>query len=199
MRKGIMMRLVLLLWLLAAGLATAPAFAQVYRWTDERGSVNYGSKPPPNARNVSVMREDEGRVSTVPGVPPELVSSQQERADQRRIDRLERDLDAQRRANRAQSGSAGGSSLEYQAWREQCLAERRVDCDDPNRGWVNSPGWVPGYPIYPVPPVARPPIVNRPVPPVQQQPWPQGNAVVPSPPQSPGPRISGRPGAAVPQ
>jgi hypothetical protein len=195
MRKSAMLR-GLLVPCVVAWLAAAPAaWAQVYKWTDERGSVNYGNKPPPNARNVTLVREDDGRVSTVPGLSPEVMESQQNRADQRRIDRLERDLEAQRRANRAT-----GSGAEYQAWREQCLAERRVDCDDPNRGVIYTPGYVPGYPVYPVPPIARPPI-NRPVPvpPQQQQPWPQGNAVVPSPPQPPGPRISGRPGAAVPQ
>lgn len=195
MRQANMLRR-LLVPCVVAWLAGAPAaWAQVYKWTDERGSVNYGNKPPPNARNVTLVREDDGRVSTVPGLSPEAMESQQNRADQRRIDRLERDLEAQRRANRA-----AGSGAEYQAWRDQCLAERRVDCDDPNRGVIYTPGYVPGYPVYPVPPIARPPI-NRPVPvpPQQQQPWPQGNAVVPSPPQSPGPRISGRPGSAVPQ
>jgi hypothetical protein len=180
MRKASMNRVVPIALLLAAGLAAAPlAVAQVYKWTDERGSVNYGNKPPPNARNVTLVREDDGRVSTVPGLVPDAVTTT---PDQRRIDRLERELDAERRANR----SAQGDALSYQAWREQCLAERRVDCDDPNRGstWVPGPGFVPGYPVYPVPPIARPPI-NRPVPvpPQQQQPWPApGGPVVVSPP-----------------
>lgn len=177
MRKAAMSRAVLVPLLLALGLAAAPhATAQVYKWTDERGGVHYGNKPPPNARNVSPMSMDNGRVSVVPGITPETVNTT---SDQRRIDRLERELDAERRVNRA----AQGGTLSYQAWREQCLAERRVDCDDPNRGTA----WVPDYgvvPVYPVPPVVRPPI-NRPVPvpPQQQQPWPApGGPVVVSPP-----------------
>jgi len=180
-RKASMHRHSVPLLLFAAWLAWAPAAsAQVYRWTDERGSVNYGNKPPQNARNVSVVREDSGRVSTIPGMSPETVEAERDRLDRRRADRLERDLEAERRANRAASGGS-----DYQSWREQCLAERRVDCDDPNRGaFVPGYGWgAPGYPVYPVPPIARPPGAGRPLPPQQQQPWPApGGAVVQSPP-----------------
>ncbi len=184
MRKRFMSRAcVSLLAAVACLAATAPASGQVYRWTDERGVVNYGNKPPPNARNVAPMREDSGRVSTIPGMSPETVEAERERLDQRRADRLQRELDAERRANRA-ANTGGG---DFQSWREQCLAERRVDCDDPNRGaFVPGPVWAtPGYPVYPVPPIARPPGPVRPfpVPPQQQQPWPApGGPVVQSPP-----------------
>jgi hypothetical protein len=179
---------------------TAPASGQVYRWTDERGVVNYGNKPPPNARNVAPMREDDGRVSTIPGMSPQTVEAERDRLERRRADQLQRDLEAERRASRAASG--GGS--DFQAWREQCLAERRVDCDDPNRGaFVPGPGWAsPGYPVYPVPPIARPPGPGRPwpVPPQQQQPWPApGGPVVQSPPVRRDPLIRGDPGQAIPR
>ena len=181
--------------LVTAFLATAAgvASAQVYRWTDERGGINYGSKPPANARNVVRMNEDDGRVSTMPSsVPPEVIDSTRTRAEQRRADQLQRDLDAERRANRSAYGA--NTAADYQAWLEACRAERRVDCDDPNRGSAYIPGYAYGGPVYVAPPVVRPPGVRpprpQPIPPVQQQPWPQGQAVVPSPPTGPGPRMA---------
>jgi hypothetical protein len=146
------------------------------------------------------MNEDEGRVSTMPSVPPEVIDSTRARGEQRRADQLQRDLDAERRANR--SGSNFGTTADYQAWLDACRAERRVDCDDPGRGAAYNPGYAYGGPVYNYPPVVRPPGLRplpHPIPPVQQQPWPQGNAVVPSPPTGPNPRISGPPGRAIPQ
>lgn len=164
--------------------ATLPAVAeaQVYRWTDERGGVNYGSKPPPSARNVTRLNEDSGNVSTVPGIPREEVDAMRDRAQQQRADRLERELDAERRANRAASGT-----FDERAWIERCRAERRVDCDDPSRGYLYDPGFA-FYPQVVRPPRPLPP---RPLPPQQQQPWPApGGAVVPSPRPTPGPRLN---------
>lgn len=191
-------RSVPLMLLAACMAATTPAAAQVYRWTDERGIVNYGNKPPPNARNVATMREDDGRVSTIPGMSPEAVEAERDRFERRRADQLQRDLEAERRAARA-----GGGGFDFQAWREQCLAERRVDCDDPDRGaFVPGPVWAaPGYPVYPVPPIARPPGPVRPWPvPPQQRPWPSpGGPVVQSPPVRRDPTIRGEPGQAIPR
>lgn len=183
--------------LAAALLAAAPAAsAQVYRWIDERGGVNYGNKPPPNARNVTPMNESDGKVSTVPGMTPQQIEASRDRADQRRMDRLERELEIERRTNRANRAQGG----DMQSWLEQCRAERRVDCDDMARGTL-SPGYAWGGPAWVAPPVVRPPIINRPVPlpPQQQQPWPQGPAVVPSPRTGPGPRVGGEPGSAIPR
>ncbi len=202
MRKGLMNARSLPRWGLAAGLAavllawTPFASAQVYRWIDERGGVNYGNKPPANARNVTVMNESDGKVSTVPGLTPQQLEAGRERADQRRMDRLERELEIERRANRVNRSQSG----DYQSWLEQCRAERRVDCDDPSRGAI-APGYAWGGPAWVAPPVVRPPLPPRPVPvpPQQQQPWPQGPAVVPSPRTGPGPRVGGEPGSAIPR
>ncbi len=197
MRKAVMNHRTIRLTIVTACLAAASglASAQVYRWTDERGGINYGSKPPAGARNIVKMNDDEGRVSTMPSVPPEVIDSTRARADQRRADQLQRDLDAERRANRSGYGGANTAS-DYQAWLEACRAERRVDCDNPDRGAAYVPGYAYGSPVYVAPPVVRPPGVRplpQPIPPVQQQrPWPQGQAVVPSPPTGPGPREAPR-------
>lgn len=190
MRKVLMERFLAVVLLLGVLAVPPDAEAQVYRWTDDRGGVNYGSKPPPGARNVSRLDEDRGNVSTVPGIPREEVDAMRDRAQQQRADRLERELEAERRANRA----APGPGFDERAWIERCRAERRVDCDDPSRGSLYDPGFA----FYP--PVVRPPrpIPPRPLPPQQQLPWPSpGGAVVPSPRPDPGPRIRG-PATAVP-
>ncbi len=196
MRKAVMNHRTVRLILVTACLAAASglASAQVYRWTDERGSINYGSKPPAGARNVVKMNDDDGRVSTMPSVPPETIDATRARAEQRRADQLQRDLDAERRANRQAYGGAN-TAADYQAWLEACRAERRVDCDNPDRGTAYVPGYAYGGPVYVAPPVVRPPVrpLPQPIPPVQQQrPWPQGQAVVPSPPTGPGPREAPR-------
>ena len=191
MRNCFMTRLPFLSALLAT-LMVLPlaAEAQVYRWTDERGRVTYGSKAPPGARNVTRLNEDGGNVSTVPGVPPEQLEAMRERSQQQRADRLERELDAERRASRA----GAGENFDQRAWLERCRAERRVDCDDPTRGAYFDPGFA-----Y-FPPVVRPPrpLPIRPVPPQQQLPWPSpGGPVVVSPPTGPGPRLTPPPNTVL--
>jgi len=107
--------------------------------------------PPANARSVEKI--DESRVSTVPGLKPEEVQAGENRALQQKADQLERDLEAQRRATADAQARAAADAQ----WRERCLADRRVDCDDPSRGAL-------GYDPY-APPVVRPPPPPRPRPP----------------------------------
>ena len=151
--------------LLVAGALAFPVAAQLYKWTDETGTTNYGSKPPANARNVQKLDDSKSRVSTVPGMKPEEIRAEQDRALQQKADGLERDLAAQRRntAN-AQSGVAADPQ-----WRQRCLDDRRVDCDDPTRGTFDyglEPTGYPYYPTRPVQPIAPPvrPPVARPTP-----------------------------------
>ena len=49
--------------LLLATLAMAPAYAQTYKWTDERGVVNYSNVPPASPKAKAAPIED--RVSVV--------------------------------------------------------------------------------------------------------------------------------------
>ena len=180
---------------LVAALAAFPliAVAQVYKWTDAQGRVSYGNNPPPGARNVTRVDEDSGRVTTVPGMPREQIDAQRERATQQRADDLQRQLDAQRRAGQAQTPAPVDQAAAYQRWREQCLAERRVDCDDPSRGAMYDSGGTAWYPTQPYPPVVRPPIARPPNFNVPQQPvqtWPNNpnGPVVASPPAKQDPR-----------
>lgn len=77
-----------------------PAGAQLYRWVDERGVVNYGDTPPANARQVTPLNPDKSGVSVVPGLSREEMDRAKKSAEQARIERLEREVDALREQNR---------------------------------------------------------------------------------------------------
>jgi len=78
---------------LAAPLA---AQAEIYRWIDDRGVINYSSTRPEGVKKVTQIAEDSGRVSTVPGISQELIARQRELELEARIQRLERELYEQR-------------------------------------------------------------------------------------------------------
>jgi hypothetical protein len=107
---------------IACALATAvPASAQVYRWVDDRGVINYASKPPDGRAAVRIDQQ-ESRISVIP---------------------------AAARASRASpaatlppvsagfpgpvdQATVGSLQPRYPDWRSRCIAERRVDCDYPS-------------------------------------------------------------------
>jgi len=111
-------------------LAPAPSGAQVYKWVDDKGVVNYSSQPPadrksalldPNSVSVSTYAPDEKLTRTAQTMP-----SVNERALAERIASLERKLDAER-YSRQVLADAQARSMERRF--EQCLRDRRVDCD----------------------------------------------------------------------
>jgi hypothetical protein len=144
--------------LLAAALALAPAaHADVYKWVDEKGVVNYSSSAPEKRKSVK-LDEDNGRVSTIQSdYARDDVTTQRERALQQRVARLEQEAALSRQTAAQQEAVAQEA---YRQWREQCFAQRRVDCDDPYAS-AYEPGYVSPYPIYR--PGVRPP-QSRPVP-----------------------------------
>jgi hypothetical protein len=94
----------IVLW--AALLATPPAvLAQLYKWVDSDGVVNYGDSPPSDARNVKAVGPVS--LSVVPGVPKEQMDAMRERDEQRRMAQLQRDEleDARARAKAEASPS----------------------------------------------------------------------------------------------
>ena len=70
----------------------AGAHAEIYKWIDEKGVVNYGSKPPEGARKLKQLDENAARVSTIPAPPRAQVQRERELALEARIERLEREL-----------------------------------------------------------------------------------------------------------
>ena len=106
----------ILLSLLTASLLAAPAPvpAQLYKWLDADGVVNYGDLPPPNAKNVQAVGP--ASLSVVPGVPKEQMDAMRERDEQRRQAALK--LEADEARARASARAAGGVPSELQSYEE---------------------------------------------------------------------------------
>jgi hypothetical protein len=85
-------------WLLLPALLamSAASPAQVYKWVDDKGVVNYGDKPPARGKPAQPLAENGGSVSVVPGIPREELERQRERDTQQRLRELEREVDALR-------------------------------------------------------------------------------------------------------
>lgn len=82
-----------LLFAVLLGLALAPASAaELYKWVDEHGVVNYGDAPPAGARQVRALDEDRSSLSIVPGLSPEELERQRKSLEQARSERLQREL-----------------------------------------------------------------------------------------------------------
>jgi hypothetical protein len=77
------------------------AHAELYKWVDERGVVNYGNKRPEGVKHVRQLDESEGRVSTIPAPPAAERQRQRELALAARVERLERELEALERTRAA--------------------------------------------------------------------------------------------------
>lgn len=84
-------------WIACALALAAPVAAQaeLYRWVDDRGVVNYSNIRPEGVRKVTQVEED-SRVSTVPGPSPEQLAWQRQLELEQRLARLERELAEQR-------------------------------------------------------------------------------------------------------
>lgn len=124
-----MRRFILSSALAYAFLAAAPSSAQVYKWVDDKGVVNYSAEAPAD-RTSTLLDPKSARVSTYATDPQKQpatrLASANESALSEKIDRLERKLDAERYARSlsdAQIRTAADSRY------EQCLRDRRVDCD----------------------------------------------------------------------
>src|SRR5574338_1000949 len=135
---------------LAAGMLSAlvapPAEAQVYKWVDEKGVVNYGSEPPPG-RPVKELPKDGSGISVVPAPPPPPPSAPRSRTDER-IERLEEALAAERAARAAEEQAAEDK---LRAAIAECERNHGIDCAQNPYQYAESYG---GYVHYP--PVRRP-------------------------------------------
>jgi hypothetical protein len=117
--------------LLAAGacatFAAAPAWAQIYKWVDNHGVVNYSNKPPTN-RKAKELDLSTIRVSVYPAEKPGQRAAEAAKSDvaalSDKIDRLQHQLEAERQARQYAAADTRAAQVAY----DQCLAERRVDC-----------------------------------------------------------------------
>jgi hypothetical protein len=148
--------------LLCMLLGTAsPAMAgTVYKWTDQRGVVNYSTAPPPEAQRM-VTVDTTPAVATAGGANDEDARAWREQRarelarDKREVEamRQKREADQARQDQYRQQLTLAGqyASTEEERRRqarEQCLRERRVDCDSPASQVYN--------PYYPTQIIARP-------------------------------------------
>jgi hypothetical protein len=101
---------------LIAGLLAAPlpVMAQLYKWLDADGVVNYGDLPPPDAKQVQAVGPTS--LSVIPGVSKEQMDAMRERDEQRRQAALQRDADEARA--RASARAASGVPSELQSYDE---------------------------------------------------------------------------------
>lgn len=121
---------------LMAVLIAAPATAQVYKWVDEKGVTNYASTAPSPSQAAKKLGTIAERISvytpdTAVARALDAGARRNEGILSRSIDRLERQLEAERQARQyAAAAEARASQAAY----DQCVAERHVDCDD-SRGY----------------------------------------------------------------
>ncbi len=113
------MRPIRIAFVVCALAAAVPASAQVYRWVDDRGVVNYASKPPGDGRSAVRIDHQESRISVVPAarassapLPSTATLPRAQQAFPGMVDQT----------------TLGALSPDV---RLRCIAERRVDCDSP--------------------------------------------------------------------
>ena len=148
------------------------ASAQVYRWVDEHGVVNYGSRPPAGSK-AKPVNADDTRVSVVPApAKPAAVApaSGEQAALRERLGKLESQLEEERRL-RAQARAAEDDQLARA--RADCEAQRRLNCETDPYGRYE--------PTVIVSPVRRPIVVKPHRPPGHrpQQPLPHAEPSAP--------------------
>ena len=80
-------------WIVSTALLATPALAQVYKWVDESGLVNYGDKPPLRSKGAHPLDEGAGSLSVVPGIPKEELDRLRRQDEQQRLQRLEREVE----------------------------------------------------------------------------------------------------------
>lgn len=135
---------------LAVLIGASPATAQVHKWTDERGVVQYSSKPPADGRKTTVVDTAPAAAGASPDAArearrqaqrekKELRQMQKERAKRER----EQDSELAARQRSVQSSQSQARNAEAaRLAREKCLAERRTDCDQAGTGAASQPSVV---------------------------------------------------------
>ncbi|MCC6473250.1 MAG: DUF4124 domain-containing protein [Burkholderiales bacterium] len=107
------------------------AAAEVYKWVDERGVVNYSGTPPGSGNAAKAMAVPE-RVSSY--TPPPMPRPDPDGALRERIGELEQALRAER-MRRQQDERA--EREQRQRAHDECVLARRVDCE---RIWIDPLG-----------------------------------------------------------
>ena len=145
--------------------ASAAQAGTIYKWTDQRGVVNYSNAPPPEARGLTAINAGPAMTQVGSGLDEETRYWREQRTREQRTRELARDMrevesmrqrreaeqirHEQYRHQLALAGQATSADDERRRFaREQCLRERRVDCD-------TAAGGVIPYAYYPAPVISR--------------------------------------------
>jgi len=112
-------------WMLSAALAAGccAANADVYKWVDEKGTINYSNTEPPARAGATRLDPSNPRLTVYKAVPP----------TEDEVARLNEYLHfRQTLAIAEQAARSGPSSVDpYAGWYQQCVGEMWADCDDP--------------------------------------------------------------------
>lgn len=124
----------------------------VYRWFGADGRVNYGSQPP-----AGVRAEVLGARGTVSVLPAPVVPAADTAATEARLQRLEAELEEERRLRREAEAAAAADLARRERLRVECEERLREPCDEAGRPLG------PRYLVVPARPAPRPGV--RPFPP----------------------------------
>jgi len=137
-----LMRLVILVMLAYLGPGVATARAEVFKWVDDRGVITYSETAPHDRAAKRIRTDDRPSGAYVPDARLAAGYGSGDAALKSRVNQLEQDLEAMRRAQRVTEQQAAEAAAQKLAQEklahERCLADRRVDCD----GAREEPRWV---------------------------------------------------------
>jgi hypothetical protein len=133
----------LLVWV-AAMTWSCGTFAEIYKWVDQKGVTNYSSSPPA-AGKARTLDLEATMVSVYRAPSPQEEARALDAIMRQKVAMLEYQLQAERTARLSQQASyRTDAGLAY----EQCLRERRVDCDSGRSGAYGTPYFFsPGFPV----------------------------------------------------
>lgn len=131
-----------LAWVVATAWSPG-SYADIYKWVDQNGVTNYSSSPPAAGKAKAVNLEA-ARVSVYQAPSPQDSARLLDAMMRHRIATLENQLQAEHRARVA---SYQTDADRYRLAYEQCLMERRVDCDGERTGMYSSPYFYASAPL----------------------------------------------------
>lgn len=121
-----------LLW---AGAWSSCGSVEIYKWVDQKGVTNYSGAPPATGK-ARTLDPEATTVSVYPAPAPQDTARAPDAVMRHRVAMLEDQLRAERLSRQAaHQTDADRTRLAY----EQCLSERRVDCDSGRDGMHATP------------------------------------------------------------
>jgi len=109
--------------------------AEIYKWVDQKGVTHYSSAPPATGK-ARILDPAATTVSVYQAPAPQDSARVLDAIMRRRVAMLENQLQAEHLARLSQQASY---QTEGERYYEQCLRERRVDCDSGRDGLRATP------------------------------------------------------------